>query len=97
MAYDLISLKPANDGKKKYEAKLKNKATGREKTVKFGAKGMDDFTKTKDVAQKERYIQRHKAKENWNDPATAGFWSKNLLWNKPTISASLADIKKKYF
>tara|TARA_R110000868_G_scaffold407937_1_gene689946 strand:- start:321 stop:614 length:294 start_codon:yes stop_codon:yes gene_type:complete len=97
MAYELISLKPATDGKKKYMVKLKNKATGREKTIKFGAKGMDDFTKTKDVAQKERYIQRHQKNESWTNPATAGFWSKNLLWNKPTVSASLADIKKKYF
>lgn len=97
MSYDLVSVKPANDGKKKYVATIKNKQTGREKSVKFGAKGMDDFTKTNDVAQKERYIQRHKKNENWRDVTSAGFWSKNLLWNKPTISASLADIKSKYF
>ena len=97
MSYDLVSVKPANDGKKKYVATIKNKSTGREKSIKFGAKGMDDFTKTKDVAQKERYINRHQKNENWRDPTTAGFWSKNLLWNKPTISASLNDIKKKYF
>lgn len=97
MSYDLVSVKPANDGKKKYVATIKNKSTGREKSIKFGAKGMDDFTKTKNVAQKERYITRHQKNENWRDPTTAGFWSKNLLWNKPTISASLNDIKKKYF
>jgi hypothetical protein len=28
---------------------------------------------------------------------TAGFWSKNILWNKPTIEASLKDVKAKYF
>ena len=27
---------------------------------------------------------------------TAGFWSKNLLWNKPTIQESYNYIKEKY-
>lgn len=94
--FEFLSLKKA-EGDKKYQVKLKNKKTGREKTIKFGAKGMDDFTKTKNEEQKKRYIQRHKKNENWTDPSTAGFWAKNLLWNKPTITASLAEIKSKYF
>ena len=99
MSYDFVSLKKANDGKHKYIAKLQNKKTGREKNVKFGGVGYDDFTKTKDKEQKERYLNRHKKNENWDKSGidTAGFWSKNLLWNKPTVTASLNDIKKKYF
>ena len=99
MAYEFLSLIKANDGKHKYIAKLQNKTTGREKNVKFGAVGYDDFTKTKSLEQKERYINRHKKNENWTKGGvdTAGFWSKNLLWNKPTITASLSEIKKKYF
>lgn len=99
MSYDFVSLTKANDGKHKYIAKLQNKKTGREKNVKFGAVGYDDFTKTKDKEQKERYLNRHKKNENWDKSGidTAGFWSKNLLWNKPTVTASLNDIKKKYF
>ena len=27
---------------------------------------------------------------------TAGFWSANVLWNKPTLQASVADINKTY-
>ena len=97
MSYDLVSVKPAKDGKKKYVATIKNKDTGREKSIKFGQAGAPDFTKTKDEERKKAYITRHQKNENWTDPSTAGFWSKNLLWNKPTVSASLADIKKKYF
>ena len=99
MSYDFVSLTKANDGKHKYIAKLQNKKTGREKNVKFGAIGYDDFTKTKDKEQKERYLNRHKKNENWDKSGidTAGFWSKNLLWNKSTVTASLNDIKKKYF
>ena len=94
--YEFLSLKPVV-GDKKYEVKLKNKKTNREKTIKFGAKGYTDFTKSKDEEQKKRYLARHKKNENWSDPATAGALSRWILWNKPTIKASLADIKSKYF
>jgi len=96
--FEFLSLKKA-EGDKKYEVKLKNKKTGREKTVKFGAKGYTDYTLSKDKEQKERYIKRHEKREDWTKSGvgTAGFWAKGILWNKPTISASLADIKSKYF
>lgn len=94
--YEFLSLTPLQTDKK-YKVTLKNKQTGRTKTVKFGQAGAPDYTKTKDKERKKLYIQRHSKNENWNDPTTAGFWSKNLLWNKETVSASLADIKKKYF
>lgn len=94
--YKLKSVKPAKDKKHKYVATIENQETKREKTVKFGAFGMSDYTKHKDDERKKRYDSRHKKNENWSDPATAGFWSKNILWNKKTVAASLADTKKKY-
>lgn len=39
------------------------------------------------------YLQRHN-KEKWNDFMTAGYWAKNLLWNKPRLDLSIADIIK---
>ena len=65
------------------------------KVVQFGSKGYTDFTKGASEQQKKDYLMRHKATENWHDPHTAGFWSRWLLWNKPTIKGSLNDIKKK--
>ena len=61
----------------------------------FGAAGMSDFTKHKDEARKQRYINRHKNNEMWTKSGidTAGFWSRWLLWNKPTIKESYDDIK----
>ena len=58
--------------------------------VDFGAAGMSDFTRHKDPKRKDAYIARHSTNENWSDPSTAGFWSRWLLWEKPTI----ADSKK---
>lgn len=91
----LQSFGPSSNSSKKYMVVLL-KPDGRKKTIHFGAKGMDDYTKTGDVEQKSRYIQRHKDKENWNDPLTAGFWAKHILWNKTTVQQSLADTKRQY-
>ena len=68
------------------------------KTVSFGQKGASDFTKHKDRDRKERYIDRHKKNENWNASGakTAGFYSKHVLWNKPTLKASIDDINKRF-
>lgn len=90
------SFEKANDNKHKFVVALQNMKTMKAKYIKFGAKGMDDFTITKNEEQKERYIARHKKNENWNDPTTAGFWSKNVLWNKPTIHKSLWETINKY-
>ena len=64
----------------------------------FGAAGMSDFTKHKDEARKQRYIDRYKNNENWGKSGidTAGFWSRWLLWNKSTIKESYDDIKWRF-
>ena len=82
---------PANDGKHKYYI-----ITESGKKIKFGALGYSDFTQHKDEARKQRYINRHKKNENWNDKDSAGAWSRWLLWNLPSIKASYADIKRRF-
>jgi hypothetical protein len=77
----LISVKPANDGTHKYEATFEN---GRTKTTKFGAAGMDDYTKTGDKEQRARYIKRHQKDLATGDPTRAGFLSRYLLWGEST-------------
>ncbi len=90
----LISIKASTKSDKKMMATFEN--NGRTKTIHFGAKGMDDFTKTRDEEQKKRYLARHKANENWNKPDTAGALSRYILWNKPTRQASIADYKRRF-
>ena len=62
--------------------------------VQFGAKAYEDFTIHKDEKRKERYILRHRKREDWGNPNTRGYWSRWLLWNKPTLEQSYEDIKK---
>lgn len=70
--------------------------SGRTRTTHFGQSGADDYTKTRDKAQKQRYISRHNRRENWLDPLTAGALSRWILWNLPTRSASIKDYKKRF-
>lgn len=62
----------------------------------FGAKGMSDFTKNKDEERKDRYIKRHEPNENWSDPKSAGALARFVLWNKPTLTASIQDYKNRF-
>jgi hypothetical protein len=50
------------------------------------------------MTEKNRYINRHKDKEEWglSGIKTPGFYAKNILWNKKTIQESVNDLNKKY-
>ena len=61
----------------------------------FGQSGYSDYTIHKDEARKQRYINRHKSNEDWNDAESSGFYSRWILWNKPTLQASWNDTKAK--
>jgi len=90
-----VVIKPSTKSDKKLMAIFTLK-DGKTKTTHFGQKGADDFTKTKNKSQKERYLNRHRARENWNDPFTAGALSRWILWNKETKSASIRDFKSRF-
>ena len=87
-----IVLKRSDKPDKKYMVKVDNK------TIHFGSKNMSDFTKNKDPERKNRYIARHKKRENWSKSGikTAGFWSKHILWNKPTIRESIKNTENRF-
>ena len=68
------------------------------KAIHFGANGSEDYTTHKDTARKQNYINRHAKREDWTETGlqTAGFWSRWLLWNKPSIKESVEDIEKTF-
>lgn len=69
-----------------------------DKTINFGSEPYQDYTQHKNEDRKKLYINRHKKNENWNKSGimTAGFWSRWLLWNKPTISESIDNMESKF-
>lgn len=63
--------------------------------VNFGSDSYDNYTIHKDPKRKNNYISRHRRREDWHNPRTAGFWSRWVLWNKPSLSTSFSDAVKK--
>ena len=86
-----IIIKPSSNRLKKFDAIIDDK-----KKISFGQKGASDFTINKNEDQKNRYINRHKKRENWNDPMTAGFYAKNILWNKKSLNESIKDTNRRF-
>jgi hypothetical protein len=64
------------------------------KKVSFGAYGYEDYTTHGDAERMERYLKRHKNNEDWSDPYTAGFWSRWLLWSKPSMKEAIKETEK---
>ena len=95
----LLRIVKAHDGKHKYEAVFRVEQGGKhhEKTVKFGAKGYEDYTMHKDPERKRRYVERHgRGREHWSSPDTAGALSRWILWNKTGFRDSVADFKRRF-
>lgn len=91
-----VKLSKSNIDGKKYTAIFYNNDRNKIKTSHFGSAGMSDYTKHKDDERKQRYLDRHRSNENWNDYMTPGSLSRFILWNKPTINASYNDYLKKF-
>ena len=66
------------------------------KKIYFGAAGYEDYTTHNDIDRKRNYTSRHRVREHWDDPTTAGFWSKWILWNKPTLEDSADDTGRRF-
>ena len=66
------------------------------KTTHFGQETASDYILHNDLTRKMNYIKRHDTREDWNDYMTAGALSRWILWNKPTLSASIEDYMNKF-
>lgn len=92
----LLSVRPSTNPKKKYMATFK-KDDGRTKVTHFGAAGMDDYTKTHDKEQRDRYRSRHQKDLSTGDPTRAGFLSYWILWGDSTsMYTNISSFKSKY-
>ena len=85
-----IIIQKSENKDKKFTAIINNK-----KTVHFGDNRYQDFTLHKDDKRKKAYLARHKH-DKINNPNYAGFYSTNLLWNKPTLKESIVDTNRKF-
>ena len=88
---DPVRLMRSRDGVHKFRVLFPNG-----KSVRFGRKGYSDYTIHKDRERMKRYIIRHRKRENWGRSGryTAGFWSRWVLWSKPSLRAAVAQTSK---
>jgi hypothetical protein len=67
------------------------------KVVHFGQAGGQTYIDHGDKAKREAYLARHKKRENWNDPFSAGALSRWLLWGDSTnMETNHQAFMKKY-
>ena len=91
-----VVIKKSSKPDKKLEAVFSYPETTRTRTIHFGSAGMADYTKTRDKEQRLKYLARHRRRENWNKPDTAGALSRWILWELPTRRESIQAYKKRF-
>ena len=67
------------------------------KKIHFGSKGAKTYVDSATKQTKDSWIARHKVRERWNDPKTAGSLAKHILWgNSKSVRENIKDFKKKF-
>lgn len=89
----VIVLKKSDRKGKRLEARINNK-----KSIHFGLKGGKTFIDHQDNKLKDAWLKRHKVRENWKKTGieTAGFWSRWILWNRPTLNSSIKALERRF-
>jgi hypothetical protein len=89
-----FQLVPSEDGKHKWVGIF----TDGEKVTKipFGARGYEDMTTHGNRLRRTHYIARHKAREDWKSPMSAGALSRWILWETPDINTNVRRFKEKF-
>lgn len=92
-----VKLTKLKSGEKKFSAVFFDKEGKKLKTVRFGQFGASDYTQHKDPGRMKRYVDRHEKREDWTRAGkyTPGFWSKHLLWSKPSFTDALKLAEQK--
>jgi hypothetical protein len=97
MAIKLLQIGRSSNPEKKMMAVFE--VDGRERTIHFGQAGALDYTRHNRAvreARKKAYDSRHRPTEDWSNPLSAGALSKFVLWSKPTLSAGIAEYKRRF-
>ena len=91
-----VSITKSDRSGKKLKAVF-TRHNGTKKTVHFGQAGAPDYTITKDKSQRKRYLDRHRKRENWGNPESAGALSRYILWGNSTSRRENIKTFKKRF
>ena len=90
----LLTIKntPAGDPKKMVAVFMDN---GKEKSIKFGAKGSETFAEGASKEKQQAYLARHRVGENWNKINPASL-SRYVLWSSTSLPQGIKNFKNKF-
>ena len=91
-------IRKSDNKNKKYDIVFYDKDRKKIKTISFGQLNADDYTKTGDKDQRDRYRDRHNnSRENHNVPDTPASASFYILWgNSKSLSANYNSYLKRF-
>ena len=70
---------------------------GRSRTIRFGTPSNFALNPSKTFADRDAYIARHRVRENFNNPVTAGALSRHILWgNSRNWPSNVRSFKRKF-
>ena len=70
---------------------------GEEHHTDFGDATMQDYTQHGDKLRRANYLSRHRSRESWSNPQSAGALSRWILWGESTsLQTNLAAFKRRF-
>lgn len=69
---------------------------GKETKIDFGDSSASDYTIHKNKLRKDLYLSRHKAREDWLHPMSAGSLSRWILWNTSDLEKNVKLFKSRF-
>lgn len=85
-----FTLERATDGVHKWVGVFEDRR------IPFGAKGYEDYTQHKNPMRRASYLSRHRSREDWSNPRTAGALSRWLLWEHTSLQEAVRKFKHKF-
>ena len=66
--------------------------------IHFGDSRYQDFTQHHDEDRRQRYLARHRARENWTKSGinSAGFFSRWLLWSERSLNLAIKKVESSF-
>jgi len=80
---------------KRYSALFED-SSGHTTKVNFGQRHGETFIDHGDLEKRKNYIARHRPRENWDDPYSAGALSRWLLWENRSLPEAVRDYKIRF-
>jgi hypothetical protein len=91
-----FTLEPATDSTHKWVGVFTDETTKDERRIPFGAKGMSDYTLNKNPLRRQSYLSRHRSREDWTNPMTAGALSRWILWESTSIQEAVRKFRRRF-